>query len=76
MELNELRNENQFPAFYKDKNLTNTEDKIEFLTREMDIRLIHNASSMSDEENLANLQQCALESWDRRPPEPLSGARV
>jgi hypothetical protein len=76
MELHELRDKSQFPAFYEGRKLTNAKDKMEFLIKAMGIRMLRSDSNMTDEEKLSTLQQYVLQSWDRRPPTPLSGACV
>lgn len=66
MELKEVRNKVQFNDFYKSRNLTTTEQKIEFLIKEMGILCSYSDEEFTKDEELSTLQQYALYSWDRQ----------
>lgn len=68
MELRDIRSKAQFPSFYKSKGLINLSDKINFLTKEMGILFTRYGGEWTEQEELQNLEQHALESWDRIPP--------
>lgn len=67
MELCEIREEWQFAALYEDKGLKDIPSKISFLREEMGILFTCYGGGWTDEERLKNLEQHALESWDRVP---------
>jgi hypothetical protein len=75
MELREVRDKSQFPAFFESRNLSSPREKVSFLIKEMDIRAMRSGSNMTDEEKLSTLQQYALLSWDRRPSADHAGPR-
>ena len=67
MELRDIKNKSQFPSFYESKGLKNDSDKIKFLTQEMGILFSRYGGEWTEKEELLNLEQHALESWDRIP---------
>ena len=67
MELRDIRDESQFPAFYSEKGLTDMPSQIKFLMEEMGILFVRCGGQWTEEERLKNLEQHALESWDRIP---------
>lgn len=64
MKLSDIRSRDQFQEFYADKHLASTEDKIEFLRKEMGIILMR-GEELTPEEELSTLEQHALLGWDR-----------